>query len=78
MKVQVLLTQLDKRMLLQNSPFLPAGVLQMLELGQGQVIQEVGEAPLRLQQDGSVAQRANRNVKHAKKFQKGKKRSPKK
>lgn len=71
-KVQVHLTQLDKRMLLQNSPFLPAGVLQVLELAQGQAIQEVGEAPLRLQQDGSVAQRANRNVKHAKKFQKAK------
>lgn len=71
-RVQVLLTQLDKRMMLQNSPFLPASILQMLELGQGQVIQEAGEAPLRMQQDGSVAQRANRNVKHAKKFQKDK------
>ena len=33
---------------------------------------EVGEAPRKMQQDGRVAQRANRNVKHAKKFQKGK------
>jgi len=71
-KIQVSLAQLDKRVQPQHSPFLPAGVLQVLEAAEGQMLQEVGEAPLRLQQDGSVAQPANRNVKHAKKFQKNK------
>jgi len=77
-RVQVALAQLDKRTMLQTSPFLYAGVLQVLELSQGQVLHEVGEAPMRLQQDGSVAQRANRNVKHAKKFQAKAKRNKKK
>jgi hypothetical protein len=71
-KVQVALAQLDKRMMLQMSPFLYAGALQLLQLGEGQPIQEVGEAPQRMQQDGQVAQKANRNVKHAAKFKKKK------
>jgi Fe-S-cluster containining protein len=69
-KVQVGLAQLDKRMMLQMSPFMYAGILQLLQLGEGAVIQEVGEAPMRMQQDGHIAQRANRNVRHAKKFKK--------
>ena len=72
-KVQVQLAQLDKRMMLQVSPFLYAGVLQLLQMSEGQPIQEVGEAPQRMQQDGQVAQKANRNVKHAAKFKKKKK-----
>ncbi len=72
-KVQVALAQLDKRMMLQTSPFLYAAVLQLLQLSEGQPIQEVGEAPQRMQQDGQVVQRANRNVKHAAKFKKKKK-----
>ncbi len=76
-KVQVELQQLDKRMMLQVSPFLFAGALQVLQLTEGQMIQEVGEAPQRMQQDGQVAQKANRNVKHAAKFKKKKKKKKK-
>ncbi len=77
---QVALTQIDRRMGLGLSPFVFASELQLLQLAEGQMIQEVGEAPQRMQQDGRVQQKANRNVKHAKKFQKarakkGKKRS---
>jgi Fe-S-cluster containining protein len=72
-KVQVALAQLDKRMMLQASPFLYAGVLQLLQLAEGHPIQEVGEAPQRMQQDGQVARKANRNVRHAAKFKKKKK-----
>jgi Fe-S-cluster containining protein len=69
---QVGLQQIDKRMGLGLSPFLFVGVLQLLQLSDGELLQEVGEAPRRMGQDGRVAQRANRNVKHAKKFKKGK------
>lgn len=69
---QVALAQIDKRMALGLSPFVYASVLQLLQLGEGQMLQEVGEAPQRMQQDGRVVQKANRNVKHAKKFQKKK------
>lgn len=69
---QVSLSQIDKRMALGLSPFVYASVLQLLQLGEGQLLQEVGEAPRPMQQDGRVAQKANRNVKHAKKFQKKK------
>ncbi len=69
---QVALQQIDKRMALQLSPFLYVGTLQLLQLTEGELIQEVGEAPRRMQQDGRVAQRANRNVKHAAKYKKGK------
>lgn len=72
-RIQVELQQLDKRMGLQTSPFMFAGTLQLLQLTEGQMLQEVGEAPQRMQQDGQVAQRANRNVKHAAKFKKRKK-----
>jgi Fe-S-cluster containining protein len=68
------LQQIDKRMGLSLSPFLYVGLLQLLQLGGGELIPEVGEAPRRMQMDGRVAQRANRNVRHAKKFQKKKKR----
>jgi hypothetical protein len=67
---QVSLSQIDKRMELGLSPFLYASVLQLLQLGEGELLQEVGEAPRRMQQDGRVVQKANRNVKHAKKNQK--------
>ncbi len=69
---QVALTQIDKRMALGLSPFMYAGELQLLQLTEGQQLQEIGEAPQRMQQDGRVVQKANRNVKHAKKFQKKK------
>lgn len=69
---QVALAQIDKRMALGLSPFVYAAELQLLQLGEGQLLQEVGEAPQRMQQDGRVVQKANRNVKHAKKFQKKK------
>jgi hypothetical protein len=70
---QVALQQLDKRMGLEVSPFLYAGLLQLLQLAEGHQINEAGEAPTRMQQDGNVARPANRNVAHAKKFQKKKK-----
>lgn len=69
---QVAVRQLDKRLALELNPFLSASVLQLAQLVEGQVLPETGEAPQRMQQDGQVAQRANRNVKHAKKFQKDK------
>lgn len=72
-KIQVELQQLDKRLMLQVSPFLFAGTLQLLQLTEGQMLQETGEAPQRMQQDGQVVQKANRNVKHAAKFKKKKK-----
>lgn len=76
---QVAISQLDKRMDMGLTPFLYASVLQLLQFAEGELILEVGEAPRRMQQDGRVAQKANRNVKHAKKFQKGKNKSkPKK
>ena len=71
-KAQVTLSQLDKRLSLDLAPFMHAGVLQLLQLSEGQLIQEVGEAPARMQQDGQISGRANRNVRHAKKFQKKK------
>ncbi len=69
-RAQVTLSQLDKRMALELSPLLYGGVLQALQLANGQIIPEVGEAPMRMQQDGHISAKANRNVAHAKKFQK--------
>src|SRR5690606_37221140 len=66
---QVTLSQIDKRMALGFSPFVYASELQLLQLAEGQLLQEIGEAPQRMQQDGRVVQKANRNVKHAKKNQ---------
>ena len=74
---QVAVSQIDKRMALGLSPFLYAAELQLLQLTEGQALQEVGEAPQRMQQDGRVVQKANRNVKHAKKFQKQKQKQKK-
>lgn len=71
-KQQVTVRQLDKRLALELNPFLYASILQLAQLADGELIPEVGEAPRRMQQDGQVARRANRNVKHAKKYQKGK------
>lgn len=76
-RAMVDLQQLDKRLDLQHSPFMYASLLQVVELTQGQMLQEVGEAPVRLQQDGRIVARANRNVKHAKKYQKKGKSKPK-
>ncbi len=70
---QVALAQLDKRTALELSPFLYASVLQLLQLAEGHQFNEAGEAPTRMQQDGNVARPANRNVAHAKKYQKKKK-----
>lgn len=69
-RAQVTLQQMDKRLGLDLSPFLYASLPQIVQLSDGQQLQEVGEAPTRMQQDGSVARPANRNVAHAKKFQK--------
>lgn len=69
-RAQVTLQQMDKRIGLELSPFLYASLPQIVQLSDGQQLQEVGEAPIRMQQDGSVARPANRNVAHAKKFQK--------
>ncbi|MFV8750053.1 YkgJ family cysteine cluster protein [Nannocystaceae bacterium ST9] len=77
-RAQVALTQLDRRMALGLSPFAYASQLQLLQLAEGQLIQEVGEAPQRMQQDGRVIEKANRNVAHAKKFQKKKAKKKKK
>ncbi len=78
-RAQVTLQQMDKRLGLELSPFLYASVPQVVQLADGQQLQEVGEAPIRVQQDGSVARPANRNVAHAKKFQKQRqKKKPKK
>jgi Fe-S-cluster containining protein len=76
-KAQLELSQLEKRMGMQLAPFLDAGPLQLLQLAEGQLIQEVGEAPQRMQADGQVAPKANRNVAHAKKFQKDKRKGGK-
>lgn len=73
MRSQVGLSQLDKRMNLELSPFLYASILQLLQLAEGKQIQEAGEAPVKMQQDGNVARPANRNVAHAKKFARKKK-----
>lgn len=72
-RAQVTLSQLDKRIALELSPFLYASIPQIAQITEGQQLTEVGEAPVRMQQDGSVARPANRNVAHAKKFQKDKK-----
>jgi hypothetical protein len=77
-RAQVTLTQLDKRMGLELSPFLYASVPQIAQITEGQQLAEAGEAPVRMQQDGSVARPANRNVAHAKKFQKDKKKKSRK
>lgn len=74
---QVAVRQLEKRLGLELNPFLSASVLQLAQLVEGQVLPESGETPQRMQQDGQVAQRANRNVKHAKKFQKDRGKSKK-
>jgi Fe-S-cluster containining protein len=72
-RAQVTLQQLDKRMGLDLSPFLYASLPQIVQITEGQQLGEIGEAPTRMQQDGSVARPANRNVAHAKKFQKKRK-----
>lgn len=69
---QVAVRQLEKRLALELNPFMSASLLQLAQLLEGKALLELGEAPQRMQQDGQVTQRANRNVKHAKKFQKGK------
>ncbi len=71
-KQQVTVRQLDKRLALELNPFLAASILQLAQIAEGQLIPEVGEAPRKMQQDGQIARKANRNVKHAKKNQKGK------
>lgn len=72
MQAQVGLTQLDKRLNLQLSPFMYVSTLQLLEMSQGDMVLEVGETPRRMGEDGRVSQRANRGKKTAKKYKKGK------
>lgn len=69
---QLALMQIEKRMMLQAAPFLNATVLQLLQFAEGQTIPEVGDAPTKFAADGQPAPKANRNVPHAKKFQKEK------
>ena len=76
--VQVKLRELDKRTTLAFSPFFFAGQLQALELAEGGLIQEVGEAPARLQQGGRIDSKVNRNRRTAKKYQKKKGRKKRK
>jgi Fe-S-cluster containining protein len=73
LRVQALLANLDKRSGLGLSPFLYAAILQLVQLAGGDMLYEVGEAPLRREQDGRIAERANRNRATAKKFKKRKK-----
>lgn len=72
LRQHVALMQIEKRMLMNAAPFLNANVLQWLQLAEGQILAEVGEAPLRLAPDGQAAPRANRNKPGAKKFSKEK------
>ncbi len=72
LRQQVALAQLEKRMVLGASPFLPATLMQIIQLVEGNMLYEVGEAPVRFAADGKVMAKANRNRKNAKKFNKGK------
>ncbi len=74
LRQHVALMQIEKRMLLTPAPFLNANVLQWLQLAEGQLLAEVGEAPLRFTADGQPAPKANRNNPAAKKFEKDKRR----
>ena len=69
-----LVNHVDRRLGLELSPILYAALLQILEKGQpqGLGLPEVGEVPPRLAADGTYVPAANRNVKHAKKFNKDK------
>ena len=70
LRQHVALMQIEKRMLMNAAPFLNANVLQWLQLAEGQLLAEVGEAPMRLAADGQAAAKANRNKPGAKKFSK--------
>lgn len=72
MRQQLALLNIEKRMMLNVAPFLPANVLQLAHFAEGQTIAEVGEAPMRFAADGQPAPKANRNRPSAKKFQKDK------
>ncbi|MGB1275468.1 MAG: hypothetical protein ACPG77_06930 [Nannocystaceae bacterium] len=79
LRQQVALGQVEKRMVLGASPFLPATLMQIVQLVDGDMLYEVGEAPMRFSAQGTAMPRANRNRKGAKKFKgkskgKGKKR----
>lgn len=67
---QVALVQLEKRLVLQMTPFLYANILVLLQLAEGQTIPEVGEPPARFGAGGIIMPKANRNNPSAKKFQK--------
>ncbi len=72
LRQQVALMQIEKRMMMNAAPFLNANVLQWLQLAEGQLLAEAGEAPMRLAADGQTAAKANRNKPGAKKFSKEK------
>lgn len=61
LRQQVALAQLEKRMMLSASPFLYANILQLMQLNNGQMLLEVGEAPMPMAQDGTIQARANRS-----------------
>ncbi|MBK8262884.1 MAG: YkgJ family cysteine cluster protein [Nannocystis sp.] len=69
---QAALMQLEKRLVLQMTPFLFPNLLLLLQLAEGQSLPEVGEAPPRFGNDGLVVAKANRQNPEAKKFQKEK------
>jgi len=69
---QAALMQLEKRLVLQMTPFLFPNLLLLLQLVEGQSLPEVGEAPPRFGHDGLVVAKANRQNPEAKKFQKEK------
>jgi Fe-S-cluster containining protein len=71
---QASIAQLDKRMDLKMAPFMYAGILQLLQLSDGELIQELGEPKLRLGQDGRMQGKANRNRRGSKKSQRKRKR----
>ena len=72
LRQHVALMQIEKRMLMGAAPFLNANVLQWLQLAEGQLLVEAGEAPGRLTPDGQAPPKANRNNPGAKKFNKEK------
>ena len=69
---QVAHVQLEKRLMLQLTPFLYANILVLLQLVEGQMLPEVGEPPTRFGPGGVVVPKANRNRPAAKKHKKAK------
>ncbi|HFE45982.1 MAG TPA: YkgJ family cysteine cluster protein [Nannocystis exedens] len=69
---QVAHMQLEKRLMLQLTPFLSANILVLLQLVEGQMLPEIGEPPTRFGPNGVAVPKANRNRPSAKAKAKGK------